>query len=743
MSKPATSIDLTDALAYVNVILSDGKPREFRFIKPGRKGSESWTWTPEKTHADIRDAISRAQSDGFNVYVTVNPVRPDAIKRDKAQKDEDIERRVFLPVDIDPNRPSGTLATPEQSEAARALAEKLVEEWYRPNFPDHMEPLFGHSGSGYQILIPCDIPADNGGDEIVKGLLKLLAKAYDTEAAHVDTSVSNRSRIMRVCGTKAFYSDGNRPGRMISGPSESMPVLTVDDLRSIIAPPERQAKHEPPVATLNGFHRGDVAKRLDRYIEPILDDIRTALDGTKHPVLFRKAAKIAEHAAAERQLHRKSELKERIRQALKDNPGHFDSWDDANRTIDDAWDKGSQNPTPKTLPDREPPTAKREGPAPTVVPEEFGGPRAERTLAEMGFTSGSDISTEPIEYLIPGVMARGELTLIVGAAGSGKTKIAISRAAHLTTGQSIDGKPVRGGAQKVAIISFEECPRRTIKPVCDFSGMDSSRAMIYEQPIGSPGISSVADLCDMLGKLADDGVAYVVIDSLTALFSRLGYDVNDTKAPYAIHGAINLVAREKNICVELIHHYGKASGAAYDNHQKAAGSYAIFASVRSVLQVEHDTTTGTRFIGVSPNKNNLGLLTDCLAFRTTRVAEHVNDGQGYIIAEIGGWNTSETIDDVSARITKAKNDDMRSRVRPVAVEVAEVIGEYLDKAEGVAAVKDVEKHLTNAGYSPNAIVSGKKSFESFQVRRVKKWFLTNISESKARAIIDDRFPEAS
>jgi hypothetical protein len=245
----------------------------------------------------------------------------------------------------------------------------------------------------------------------------------------------------------------------------------------------------------------------------------------------------------------------------------------------------------------------------------------------------------------------------------------------------------------------------------------------------------------MLEALADAGVSYVLIDSLTALYSRLGYDVNDVKIPYAIHGEINRVARQKNICVELIHHYGKASGAAYDNHQKAAGSYAIFASVRSMLQVEHDMVTGTRFIGVSPNKNNLGLLHDCLAFRTARVAEHLNDGQGYIIAELAGWNKDESIDDITTRITKAKNDDLRKRIKPVAVEVADAITTFVDSAGGVAAVTDIDKHLAKAKYASNAVRDGKKGFERFQVRRLKKWFLTTIDEKAARAIIEARFPE--
>ena len=369
-----------------------------------------------------------------------------------------------------------------------------------------------------------------------------------------------------------------------------------------------------------------------------------------------------------------------------------------------------------------------------MSPEQRRVESAVSRLNEMGFRAASDIEPEPVEYLIPGVMARGELTLVTGDAGSGKTKVCTARAAHLTTGKSIDGYPIRNGPHKVAILSFEECPKRTISPVCRWSGMNMDNAMIWEPPDDGPGISTVIELCQMLESLAAAGYAYILIDSLTALYGRLGYEVNDSKAPYIVHTAINRVARSRNLCIEMIHHNSKGGGQVHTNHQKSAGSYAIFSSVRSVLQVEHDPTTGTRFIGVSPNKNNLGLQQACLAFRTQRVAEHLNDGQGYIVGVLAGWNDSETIDDISARVMKAKNDDHRSKVKPVAVEVSEAIETFVGKADGVCLVKDLDTHLLKAGYSSNAVRDGKKQFEKFRIAGSPQWFITTIKVEVAREL---------
>ena len=369
------------------------------------------------------------------------------------------------------------------------------------------------------------------------------------------------------------------------------------------------------------------------------------------------------------------------------------------------------------------------------TPEQRRQEQAESELAGLGFLNGDEIEVEPIQYIMPGVMARGELSLIIGAAGSGKTKVAIARAAKLTNGEPIDGVPVRNGPHKVAIISFEECPKRAIKPVCMHSGMNMKMVKIWEQPDGKAGIGSLNDLETYLTALARAGASYVLIDSLTALYSRLGVDSNDQNGPYKVHGLINRVARACNICIEMIHHYGKAAGVAHADHQKSAGSFAVVSSVRSVIQVEYDPTTGSRFIGASPGKNNMGLKTACLGFRTTRVREDLNDGQGYIIAELHGWNTDETIEDVSARITRAKNDDLRAKIKPVSVQVAEQIQEFLAVTGGVRTVEEVETHLAKSKFSSNAIKAGKQGFGKFKAGVGGKWYihLTNLSENEARS----------
>lgn len=114
--------------------------------------------------------------------------------------------------------------------------------------------------------------------------------------------------------------------------------------------------------------------------------------------------------------------------------------------------------------------------------------RAEERLDKAGIVK-PNFPTRDIEYLIPGFLAKGELGLVVGEPGSGKTKIMIAIASHVVNGKPIDGEQINGGNHKVAILSFEECPEKMLVPMCENSGMtdpESYRVFYKKDEIGPP-----------------------------------------------------------------------------------------------------------------------------------------------------------------------------------------------------------------------------------------------------------------
>ncbi len=167
------------------------------------------------------------------IYVTLNPVNPALFsrranrikmrlgKKDATTADSDIVRRQWLPVDIDPVRPSGVSSTEAEHATALAKARSVAEFLTGKGFPS---PVFADSGNGAHLLYRIDIPNDEAGKALVKRCLDVLAAIFDDEHATIDTANYNAARIWKLYGTMSRKGDNtaDRPHRrsaIISAPA--------------------------------------------------------------------------------------------------------------------------------------------------------------------------------------------------------------------------------------------------------------------------------------------------------------------------------------------------------------------------------------------------------------------------------------------------------------------------------------------------------------------------------------------
>jgi len=111
-----------------------------------------------------------------------------------------VTRRVTLPLDIDATREraTDTNATDTQHEHAIELARVIFATLRAEGFP---APLAMSSGNGATLLYPIDEPTQDDG--LVKRVLQGLAQRFDTEHAHIDLSVHDPPRIIKVAGSFA------------------------------------------------------------------------------------------------------------------------------------------------------------------------------------------------------------------------------------------------------------------------------------------------------------------------------------------------------------------------------------------------------------------------------------------------------------------------------------------------------------------------------------------------------------
>jgi len=151
------------------------------------------------------------------IYVVLNEINPDAYGQNperiatnpKTTRDADITRRIWLPVDLDSIRESGTSSTDEEHELAISRAKEIQECMRDMGWP---EPILGDSGNGAHLLWKIDLPNDNTSRNLISNCLRVISKMFSDDKIEVDTSVGNASRIWKLYGTCARKGE-NTPDR--------------------------------------------------------------------------------------------------------------------------------------------------------------------------------------------------------------------------------------------------------------------------------------------------------------------------------------------------------------------------------------------------------------------------------------------------------------------------------------------------------------------------------------------------
>jgi hypothetical protein len=157
------------------------------------------------------------------IYVTINPVKRDLLARaynrlkvarqeGVATEDKHITMRRWLVIDADPDREPKISSTDEEKAHALHLITGVREDLRSRGWPEPAMVI--DSGNGYHLWYRIDLPAKDDG--VVERLLKSLAARHDTAEAHVDTSIHNPARIIKLPGTWARKGDSipERPHRL-------------------------------------------------------------------------------------------------------------------------------------------------------------------------------------------------------------------------------------------------------------------------------------------------------------------------------------------------------------------------------------------------------------------------------------------------------------------------------------------------------------------------------------------------
>lgn len=252
--------------------------------------------------AEFLKAVESLDGKVPSVYITLNPVKPELLERNKNKivnfanrnvltSDDDILRRAMILIDVDPKRKADMASSDDEKKASHDVAIQIKEYLSNQGFP---EPFIADSGNGFHLLYKCDLPNTQEVTDAVHGFLKYLHSNFSTEIAHVDTKVSNASRIVKLYGTMSTKGDNSteRPHRrseLLECPKEDGFVTMAMLLANQFVEPIKEKKQTEIVKHSSG-NRKYVLSALDDAIQKV----QSAPSGQRNDTLNSQAFCIAQ-----------------------------------------------------------------------------------------------------------------------------------------------------------------------------------------------------------------------------------------------------------------------------------------------------------------------------------------------------------------------------------------------------------------------------------------------------------------
>jgi RecA-family ATPase len=218
--------------------------------------------------------------------------------------------------------------------------------------------------------------------------------------------------------------------------------------------------------------------------------------------------------------------------------------------------------------------------APEGQTEPAVSPPLQRGPSGLVLVRANELRAEPVQWLLPGKIPLGGITVLAGDPGLGKSLIAAKLAARVTMGD--DGEPAL-----VLILTGEDSVERTVGPRLQAATADLSKITFaganrvgLTTPLVFPD-----DMVALDALVRKDGYRLVIIDPLSVYLGRgiNSWKDNDVRAALA---PLALMADRCQAAILIVVHLNKGQGD--DPLQRLGGSIGIPAAARSVLLLARD-----------------------------------------------------------------------------------------------------------------------------------------------------------
>lgn len=339
----------------------------------------------------------------------------------------------------------------------------------------------------------------------------------------------------------------------------------------------------------------------------------------------------------------------------------------------------------------------------------------------------ADIAPQPITWLWENWLPSGKLTILAGAAGTGKTTLALGLGAILSNGGTWpDGTPCKNKG-KVLIWSSEDQPADTLVPRLMAAEADTTRCFFIDGVHNNKGVSSPFDPArDMPGlhlKVEEmGGISLLIIDPIVSAVEGDMHRANDVRRSLQ---AIVSFAEQYQCAVIGITHFGKGSiGRA--PQERVIGSQAFAALARMVLVAAKEDGSNRRVLARA--KSNIAPDEGGVTYRIEQRTVKEGIRGSYPIWE-------DTIEGSAREILGSVEDDEDSDAGS-RQELGQMLIHTLQHAGGKMATKLLKVEVNDAGHSWEYAKKLKKSLgiEAEKQSMVGPWMwcLTGHSSTEKR-----------
>jgi hypothetical protein len=213
-------------------------------------------------------------------------------------------------------------------------------------------------------------------------------------------------------------------------------------------------------------------------------------------------------------------------------------------------------------------------------------------------------------WLWPDQLALGQLVMLDGDPGLGKSLVTLDLCARLSTGRPFpDGRPGPGPGNCI-ILNSEDDAETTIRPRLVALGADLARVFCLDTEDGGKTIRLPQNVLELDKMVEQTSARLVVIDPVVAFLDGTVLLASDASVRRALEPLIAL-ARGRECVILMVRHLNKTAGrrALY----RGGGSIAFVAACRSAWLIDQDPENPERRV-LAVVKNNTARRPESLAY---------------------------------------------------------------------------------------------------------------------------------